>query len=62
MSKIVITTEIEVPEEFPKFEKYALARGALSKAASQMAEEKRHGEINFSSSSGSWNLKEVDNE
>ena len=62
MNKIIIKTEVEVPEEFPKFEKYALARGALSQAARQLAEEKSHGEINFSSSKGSWELEEVEDE
>ena len=62
MSKLVITTEVEVPDDMNKFEKYALGRGALSQAARQMAEERRSGEINFSNSSGSWNLKEANNE
>jgi len=62
MSKLVITTEVEVSEDMNKFEKYAFGRGALSNVINQMAEEKRHGEINLIGSSGSWNLKEVEDE
>lgn len=62
MSKVKVEVEVEVPEDMNKFEKYALARGALNQAASQIAEENSHGDISFSTSSGSWKLEEVSDE
>ena len=64
MNKIIIKTEIEVPEDISKFEKYGLVQGALDQVRSQISEENQEGRIDFitENTSGNWELEEVDNE
>ena len=64
MNKIIIKIEIEVPEDMVKFEKYGLIQGALDQIRSQISEENQEGRIDFitENTSGSWELKEVDDE
>jgi len=64
MNKIVVKTEIEVPEDMSKYEKYGLTQGALDQVESQISEEKEEGKVNFitKNTSGSWKLEEVEDE